>query len=99
MWANRGFSFLTASNGVFQSSLLTGVRLLTYPAALTISGHIFAGRLASILIAQALVIITLPERSDPPFCAGVSGAVRSALIHFSIMRSSKVLPKDVSPLS
>src|SRR5450432_4382500 len=99
MCANLGLCYRTASKGVFHESLRTGVLLAVYPAALTTSGHIFAGRFASILIVRALVTITLPERSDPPFCAGVSGAVRSGLIPFPITRVSKAFPKELPPSS
>ena len=63
----RGFCFLIALKGVFYPSFHTSDLLLVYPKALTISGHKFARRFASILIVQLLVIITLLERSEPPF--------------------------------
>ena len=99
MYANLGLCCRTASKGVFHKSLRTSVLLAVYLAALTTSSYIFVGRFASILIVQALVTITLLERLDPPFYAGVSRAIRSSLIPFPITRVSKAFPKEVSPSS
>jgi hypothetical protein len=57
--------------GDFQSSILVGVRLRRYPAALTTSGHRFSGRLALIRINRALTIIVCPAFFAAPFCSGV----------------------------
>ncbi len=59
------------SSGIFQSSYQLGVLFRTYAAAETISGHNSSGRLAWILIALALEIITPLEYSAEPFCSGV----------------------------
>ena len=67
MCARRGLCFRTASKGVFYVSLRASVLFAIYPAALTVSGYMSIGRLASILIVRAFVTITLLECSDPPF--------------------------------
>ena len=70
---------------------------MMYAVVLTISGHMFDGNLASIRIARDLVMITLPERSEPPFCAAVLDEVRSVLIPLLATYASNAPPRAVSP--
>ena len=60
--------------GVLKSSVLVGFRLSIYAVALTISGHRYAGRLASIRIVRASIMNDLPDLSEAPFWSGVYGA-------------------------
>ena len=83
----------------FHPLLSRGVRSRRQTIQLTISFHKSYSRLAAILIARALSIITPPKRSAVPFCAQVYGAKGSNIIPY--VRSQLrvlLLPSSLSNL-